>query len=379
MKPPALIISSDTSMFDASGDAVKRMEEYTKLYESVHVLVAACNLPSTIQEVRPHVFVHPVSYTNKVFGLVRLFRYGKKLVTESRFGTIYAQDPFWFGLVALYLSRRFNIPCAVGVYGMDIKNLFFAKEAFVQRIAMKIAPFVSRHADAIQTDGPETVEYLTRRYGAKVFFKPMFPANRKELKDIVRHVPERPFKLLFVGRFAMQKNLPMLLDVMTEAVKRLGNTISLTVVGGGMLKPMFFKGVKERGLENNVIDAGVLDRQQILDAYASHHALILTSYDEGFPRVFMEAALAGMPIITSEVGGVKDLVIDGVTGYVFPQGTVPGMWAETIASLVLHPEKIEGMSGALRAQLEHIYGEKNLLDYQRPLAEFLDSKRNRDI
>ncbi len=379
MKPAALIISSDKSMFDASGDAAKRMEEYTKLYESAHVLVAARDLPPNVQEVRSRVFVHPVSYVNKALGLVRLFRYGERLVAKNAFGVIYAQDPFWFGLVALRLSRRYHIPFAVGVYGMDIKNLFFAKEALAQRIAMKIAPFVSRRADAIQTDGPETVDHLTQRYGKKVFFKPMFPANRQELKDIVRRVPERPFKLLFVGRFAMQKNLPLLLNIITETVKKLGDNISLTMVGGGTLKSGFFKGVKERGLENNVIDAGVLDRQQILDAYASHHALILTSYDEGFPRVFMEAALAGMPIITSDVGGVKDLIIDGVTGRVFPQGTEAHVWVEAIESLVRDPEKMEGMSHALRAQFERVYGEKDLLDYQRPLAEFLDSKRNQDI
>ncbi|GMU73920.1 MAG: hypothetical protein AMXMBFR44_1190 [Candidatus Campbellbacteria bacterium] len=369
----ALILSTDVSVLNPSSDTARRMEEYAQLYESVEILVVGRSIPVDAREVRPSVVVHPVPYRSKPLGLFSLWRKASRVAMHGNFTVIYAQDPFWLGVVAWLLSRRCKIPFSVGVYGTDIRNRAFTKESVARRISAVIAPFVFRRADAIQTDGPETVDHLRITYGNKVFFKPMFPANADALVNLSRSTPDiPPLKVLFIGRFEKQKNLNLLEKVIARAHGEFGGAVRFTLVGDGTRKKDFVAGLTRSGAASVVGDRGVLNRDEILSVYGTHHVLILTSFYEGFPRVFMEAALAGMPVITSDVGGIKDLIIDGVTGRVLPQGADVAVWLSALHGLYNPPDTIASMSQAIREQFKKMYGGKTVLDYQRPLAEFLE-------
>jgi glycosyltransferase involved in cell wall biosynthesis len=378
MKKGALIIGTDKSAFDQGSDTAARMKDYATLYGTVHLIVCARDIPGERRETAPGVTVYPCSYESKFGGLLKAWKILRALSGQIRPEVIIAQDAFMFGLVALLAGGRWRIPVVVGIYGTDIHNTFVRTESLKHRIYAVLARWVLRRATAIQTDGPETVERLREEYGAKVFFKPMFPANTELLGQARRSIPESSFNVLFVGRFVPQKNIPLLLEVIEEIVRR-DEAIRFSIVGDGPEKRRFMEEVRERHLESAVTDKGLLSRTDIIDAYATHHVLLITSRYEGFPRVFMEAALTGMPIVTTQVGGVMGLVENGRTGIVVPQGAPAQEIAERIFALSKDPEMLARMSSAIKSRWTELYGGKTVLDYQRPIAEFVASRGVADL
>jgi hypothetical protein len=67
--------------------------------------------------------------------------------------------------------------------------------------------------------------------------------------------------------------------------------------------------------------AGFLDQTAVADTLRTADALVLPSFAEGVPVVLMEAMASGKPVIATQVGGVSELVEDGVSGHVVPPAT----------------------------------------------------------
>jgi glycosyltransferase involved in cell wall biosynthesis len=89
--------------------------------------------------------------------------------------------------------------------------------------------------------------------------------------------------------------------------------------------------IREQGLSGSVRLLGI--RKDIPNLLAAADALLLTSQAEGFPNAVMEAMCAGLPVVSTDVGGVPELVVHGVTGFLHPVGDVWGM-AESLALLL---------------------------------------------
>jgi glycosyltransferase involved in cell wall biosynthesis/O-antigen/teichoic acid export membrane protein len=117
--------------------------------------------------------------------------------------------------------------------------------------------------------------------------------------------PRRPLKILFVGRFDRQKGFDVFLDVMSE----LGDLAQGFAVGN-------FVTDAATGLEvpENVELLGWKTRSQVGESLATADLLLMPSRWEGLPMIAIEAMRAGLPIFSSSVGGLPELVEDGVTG-----------------------------------------------------------------
>jgi glycosyltransferase involved in cell wall biosynthesis len=88
---------------------------------------------------------------------------------------------------------------------------------------------------------------------------------------------------------------------------------------------------------------------------------VLTSDNEAMPYSLVEAALAGLPTVTTNAGSASEVVVDGVTGYVVPLS--PVAVARAVQHLVSDPESMASMGAAAR--------ERALVEFspQRMLAE----------
>ena len=117
----------------------------------------------------------------------------------------------------------------------------------------------------------------------------------------------------FVGHMIEQKRPDRALDALV-AMHALGEEAHLVVAGDGPLRASFERDVSERALEKYVHVLG--HRDDIAQILAAIDVFILTSDSEGLPGVLIEAQMAGCPIVTVPVGGVRDLVDDGETGVV---------------------------------------------------------------
>jgi glycosyltransferase involved in cell wall biosynthesis len=90
---------------------------------------------------------------------------------------------------------------------------------------------------------------------------------------------------------------------------------------------------------------------QVADLLATSDMLVLPSFAEGLPVVYMEALASLIPVVASRVAGVQELVEDGVTGYTVPPGDIASI-LDRILRLMANPSAAQAMGEAGRKAVE---------------------------
>jgi len=92
-------------------------------------------------------------------------------------------------------------------------------------------------------------------------------------------------------------------------------------------------------------------RAHLLPVYGSFDLFVLSSRREGLPNSILEAMAVGLPVVTTDVAGTSELVLDGHTGYVVPQGEVDRL-AHAMVTLVANQQLRQRMGQAGRERIE---------------------------
>jgi glycosyltransferase involved in cell wall biosynthesis len=128
-----------------------------------------------------------------------------------------------------------------------------------------------------------------------------------------------PAHLLFVGRLAAVKGVPMLFDALRDLSKD-HPALHLTLVGDGPERAALERRAREMGLTSRITFAGYKSQAEVAELLRTATALVLPSFAEGVPVVLMEAMAARVPVVTTRIAGVPELVEDGVSGLLVPPG-----------------------------------------------------------
>ena len=156
---------------------------------------------------------------------------------------------------------------------------------------------------------------------------------KKNIRSFYRkkeNLKESDIIFIHVANFSPQKNHRLLIKAFGQAVKQSPN-LKLLHVGDGELRNEMEKFVKEKKLEQSIYFLGL--RQDIPELLAACDVFILSSDWEGTPMTILEAMAARKPIIATAVGGVPELVENGVTGLLVPPKNTQAL-AEAILQLV---------------------------------------------
>ena len=263
----------------------------------------------------PNVEAIPTNAFCRFDSLLRMWLIGRR---AGRFSLIQAQDPFFLGLVAILLGKRFHTPVNICLYGPNIYDEHWLASHWSHRLLAPLGRWVLGRCHGIQVDGQITADRLLAAGipAARVGVKKVVPTNLEQFLKIER-VPGKTARILYVGRLAQQKNLPLLLQSLKQLRTR---DFELTLVGEGPDEPALRALVQREGLQARVKFHGPVSRDKIAGVFANADVFALTSDYEGYPRVLMEAAAAALPIVTTAVSGADEAVISGQTGYIVPIG-----------------------------------------------------------
>lgn len=115
--------------------------------------------------------------------------------------------------------------------------------------------------------------------------------------------------LLFVGRLTPEKGLGFLIEALSILSVRYPGRFSLNIVGTGRQEAELREQVRALGLQECVHFIGPINsKQELFIAYSNADIFVLPSLTEGAPKVLSEAMLFGLPIVSTTVGGIPDLV-----------------------------------------------------------------------
>jgi glycosyltransferase involved in cell wall biosynthesis len=177
------------------------------------------------------------------------------------------------------------------------------------------------------------------------------------------HVPEvmpaypvdsGPIRLLFVGRFAFNKGLDLLISVARRLEREAkGDLVRFQLAGDGPLMAE----MKAAGLPANLELLGKIDDAGLFKAYHHCHALVLPTRFEGMPTVVLEAMAHARPVIVSDVGATAELV-DDATGRLLPKGDVDALYRAVL--------ELAELPASARAALGRAAWERAKEDYTWP-------------
>jgi glycosyltransferase involved in cell wall biosynthesis len=164
-------------------------------------------------------------------------------------------------------------------------------------------------------------------------------------------IPESAVLCITVGSLTPQKDHENLFAAVLE-VRKTHSDVYFVVVGGGALEESLRARISELGLESHVLLLGTrLDVPRLLNAA---DVFVLPSAWEGLPITILEVMASGVPCIATDVGGVAEVIVNGVSGFIVPPHD-PGLLAERILELAQDPELRARMAASSRSVYEGAY------------------------
>ena len=161
-------------------------------------------------------------------------------------------------------------------------------------------------------------------------------------------------QLLFVGRLDRTKGIYHLLDAMKIVVAK-DPEVQLICIGTGKEAKAFKQRIFKLRLQNNVQLLGFHTQETILEFF--HHSTIFlypSNYEEMFGITGLEAQAAGIPVIASDIGGIKEWCIDLQTGLLVPPGKAQHL-AEKILNLLAYNPLQKLLSKKARQHVQDFY------------------------
>jgi glycosyltransferase involved in cell wall biosynthesis len=124
--------------------------------------------------------------------------------------------------------------------------------------------------------------------------------------------------------------------------------VRFLLLGDGPLKEMLEERAREYGILENMIFAGIHHGMHRI--YPLMDVSVLSSLAEGFSITVLESAASGVPVVVTDVGGNREIVVDGETGHLVPPRQ-PAALAEKLLSLLRDPERRTAMGRAARQRI----------------------------
>lgn len=218
-------------------------------------------------------------------------------------------------------------------------------------------------ARAMRPDGEETVALVP----------PAVDAKRFRLGEARRVAPEDDPYVLCVGRLNdPRKNTHLLLDAYACMASVLERPPRLVLAGASAPNAAFWQRVAELGLSERVRFVERPDTDALIALYQGAACLALSSDEEGFGMVLLEAMACAVPVVATRCGGPESIVTDGRDGYLVPCKDVHAFAARLLV-LLADPDRNRAMGQAARETVLRRFDERvcghAFLDVYRRLLE----------
>lgn len=228
--------------------------------------------------------------------------------------------------------ERFSDRLVVHPHGLEMFQMLTRKERMMGWPFRRSLRYILRHSKVCISLGGKLTGILQQQVEGSMCEVAVVP-NAAEVPDQVAQQPadmtkaDRPLALLFVGRFAFNKGLDVLMTVAQRLVadgKK--DLVRFQLAGDGPLLEHY----QQQGLPANVELLGRVDDQRLQLLYAQCSAFILPTRFEGMPTVVLEAMVHSKPIIVSDVGATAELVTPH-NGYLLPPGDAGALYEAVVA------------------------------------------------
>lgn len=276
------MLSTDRTILRPDTAAANRMRAYGTLCDSLLILVAGTGKEMRISLSDRVTVIHPGGAT-KAINFFRLL-YASRIAEAD---IVSAQDPLWTGLIGVF-SKKPVVQVQVHTDSLGI-------------LGKIIAPYVLRRASCVRVVSEKIATHVRLLTHAPVSVLPIYVDAEVYSRPMPRPVEYGTHPvILMVSRLAPEKRVHLAIEALVEVPNA-----HLYIVGDGSLRARLEKLVQRLGLDGRVHFLGW--RNSVAPYYQHADAYVQTSAFEGYGMALFEAALAGCPIVSTNVGIVHEL------------------------------------------------------------------------
>ncbi len=357
-----LMVSGDRSLAAGKrGAFYYTLEEFSKHWDRIDILCPQSEAPDRLvpSPLFGKVYVHPSS--------VSLWKHsawiqkkGTELFAAHHHDvmTVHEYPPFYNGCGAAKLHRKLNIPYAIEIHHVVGHPVGANLTERLGRILSRIYLASDVKAAAAVRTVNHSVKTLLTSYGipaTKISIVPSFYLDT----DILRPDASAPkmYDIAFCARLVPNKGIFRLL----EALVFLPHA-RLVIIGDGPLREAAERKAGKLGIYHQVMFAGWLPTQDdVVRTLQSSKVFVMNSLSEGGPRTALEAMACGLPVISTKVGVMPEVIEDGVNG-TFTTGEPKNLSAK-IHMLLSHDELRERLGTNARRIIERFERKKLIAEY----------------
>ncbi len=289
-----------------------------------------------------------------------------RLLKAHRFDIVHTHM-FKAGLLGRIAARMQGVPVVLfTAHGFDF-NAFF--NPFMKRIAYTVEyglAFFSHMILAVsQADAEAAIHHgIVSRHKIQCVYPGIetnprvLPGNQVPVRRDSLGIPPRVKIVGMVGRLASPKS-PWILVQAAGLLLRQRNDFRILFIGDGPQRPSLEKEIQEQGVADYVNILGY--RQDVEALLGLLDIFVLSTLCEGQPISIMEAMLNGVPVITSQVTGLAELVRPQRTGLLVPPADPPAL-ADALARLMENPSLGTRLAQAAREHLRRKYSVQGMVE-----------------
>lgn len=282
--------------------------------------------------------VHDIQFTRNPISIrnIKGFKELVKLQKEKQYNLVYCQQPVG-GVMGRKLAKKFKLPCIYTAHGFH----FFKGNNFLKNFIFKtIEKHYSRYTTALVTINEEDYLASQKFYAKKTYKingigfdnkKYTIPIKSREETRKELGLQQDDFVVCTVAEFIKRKNY----ETMLKTLCNLDKDIKLVSCGRGVLLEEIKEKAKALGLENRILFLGY--RNDVNSIMNMSDMYFLPSYQEGLTLSIIEAMSFGLPVVTSNVRGNRDLIENNKGGFICEPNDVDG-FAKAITKLSTSPE-----------------------------------------
>ncbi len=245
-------------------------------------------------------------------------------------------------LVYLKFSKSMNVPVLFFFHGWKeyvfnrIKKNHRRRKFFINRILL---------ADAVVVSANQfKKELIDLGIESQKIFVSSSMVESKKYHQKIKKFDLPPYEILFCSSMIKPKGIYELLDSIPFVIQEYPGTI-FTFIGNGIELYNLKEKSKELQIENNVEFTGYISNTEKIRLFKKAHVFVLPSHTEGFPTVVLEAMAAGIPLVVTPVGGLIDVILEGVNGEIIKSMPPrPKEIGEKIIKLISNPNLMKKMN-----------------------------------
>lgn len=271
------------------------------------------------------------------------------------------------GIPAWASKKLLNIPYAVWGQGSDV----YLPGRFI-RMASKT---ILKNADAVLALTEDMKQKMQKLYDRDISVVPNGISPEKFNIKSGEKKKGNSKTIIFVGRLHPVKGVSYLIEAMA-IVHREMTDAKLILVGDGVERSKLEELAEKLDLNSCIQFMGQVQQERIPMIMQQADLFALPSLSEGFPVVILEAMATGLPIVATNVGGIPDILEEGVNGYLVNSKS-PGEIADRILMLLRNDKLREEISANNREKTKLYEWDKVALkaekEYQRAILRSMDS------